>query len=81
MKPAQCEIPLKASFTDTQIRVTFLSGERNNLPALILGFRGQKSALNGATLESITPPAAIIAAHRMAPSSYDSPSGPVTKYF
>lgn len=54
MKPPQCEIPLKASFTDTQIRGSSLSGERNNLFALILGFRGQKSApaLNCVTLES-----------------------------
>lgn len=54
MKPSQCEIPLKASITDTQIRGTSLSGERSNLFTLILGFRGQKSAsaLNCVTLES-----------------------------
>lgn len=54
MKPSQCEIPLKASFTDTQIRGTSLSGDRSNLFTLILGFRGQKSAsaLNCVTLES-----------------------------
>lgn len=54
MKPSQCEIPLKASITDTQIRGTSLSGERSNLFTLILGFRGQKSASasNCVTLES-----------------------------
>lgn len=54
IKPPQCEIPLKASITDTQIRGTSLSGERSNLFTLILGFRGQKSAsaLNYVTLES-----------------------------
>lgn len=34
MKPARCEIPLKASFTDPQIRAAFPSGETDSLLAL-----------------------------------------------